>query len=265
MKKLCSILLFITLFLTGCAKTPQITYPIVGDTYIIQKEGDKVYFDFTKPPSGDTQIAGVSFANLNEMYRKLTTAQLSERELVQIYKACGKDANGRIQIVDLNRLYEPENPLLRNHRVKMEGNGYNIWASYDSDRDIDGSLSILFGLSFKNDYKKELEERDDWYAANSQYQVTKIKERNATEYATETKKTLRYTLKSWNKEFHVFENYNLEENQETPYRIYVYVNDDRWFHVSIELIGDEKRPTEEFLMSLGIQPFVPENAADPAA
>ncbi|MBO5052582.1 MAG: hypothetical protein J6D31_10335 [Clostridia bacterium] len=271
--------LFIACFcvasLVACAK--QIKYPLIGETYTLTKEGDTVYFNFTdKADFGPgTDWAGLHFSSLQDMYTKITNFQLDKYDLAQIRDTFGKDAYGRIPIADINQLYQPTTPegFHAHESITWKGDSFNF-SYYMGDKEhYRTSFSIYPLYTYERKYASAMKK----YEAGTGFdKILSTPDRNATENWSTGKggifKTVIYTLSTSNKTIHVVEKYFVEQtsshnsflydapSETVPYFIEMY-GTDHAKHFWVSMYNIPERPTEEWLLSFGLEPFVPEDVA----
>ena len=265
----CILILVVCLSLGSCKNEERIKYPLIGDRYTLTKEGDTVYFNFVdetlKPSatlSSKSIVRVVFFSSMQEMYTKITTFQLTEDDLLMV-KYFPREKKG-IPIVDVNALYAPtHSEALHVRHVEWRGESYKYQFSLDthsSCKMIPCSRKAYLSL-----YAKALQDikRKDFEKIES------VQDRNAVEGEYQTPyggvKFAWYTLSRDNKIFHVIEEYFIPENDSSMTNsrltyLKIYGEDDgNYFYVELKNLAE--RPTEEWLLSFGLEPFVPEDAA----
>lgn len=259
MKKQLLVLILLCCFLfSGCGKEASVLveYPLVGDTYAISKEGENVYLEVLSEMTGrEPEVAELSFSSLNEMYTKIATLQLEHWELYVIDTHWPDDENGRALICDLNSLYEPQTPSKKvKEKLAWWGQKYVILL-----HDADG-VATEFRFS-PHDFEKLVQFDVKEYEAGAYGEGKPIKDRNAREYNNGTTRVVRYTLTGFKKIMHVTEQYHAEDT--VPYQIDLLVKDDG-VPFKVQITNFTERPSEEWLLSIGVTPFVPEEES-PAA
>ena len=286
---LCVVACMIILPITAC-QDPENSSPleIENEYYRLDKENGKWYLEFkdeAKIPDVD-EIDGYNdnfrkFNSVADFYEKLLYTGLPERAMAYAKEGFDRNDDRRLLLVDIENLYIPVLPC--------------GCQSYDSCNVLWGGVSLAAEISCQHaDYEIDLPpERignswkllldrqfdlyfEEYFDDRTIHSEEKIPERNATVYYSRPARTsyqgesiwnVMYTLTNQEKTVHVHEEYSnaaWQKEDRVPDRIFLFIeeNDVRYFCIVKSLTGS--RPTEEWLLSIGVTPFVPEEKS-PAA
>lgn len=269
-------LLLVLFCLSSCTHTSN-NVIIDNDNYTIATEDDMCYLswkkDFSDAYSGkNTELSvmhDLSFKSISELYSKIKNNCFTEYELSHIQKVFTHDETGRVRVCNISKLVVPILPeQVSTGTVYWGGETYAY--SLDFPDNVHGYFICLKSEAFTQRYKMEYID----YIDNPLFTLKETKtvsDRNATEYYYTTSqgrlKAIQYTLESGNKKIFVCEKYALELNHDlgdvsdtVPYQINLFVFDEN-NTCEILLYDFTSRPTEEWLLSFGMEPYVPEDTA----
>ena len=276
-KKFLLLLTVSVLFLSSCNVNSS-KLIVDNDNYSVILEKDECFLvpkkDFSlgeehsvSPELNITPVlTGIGSDTIDELYIKIISNTFTKSELSYMQRYFEKDENGRIFICNPNNLLVPLLPQQAEaKKVYLNGGGYYFSLSFS---DITyGYFSVPTEEVFIRNYEENYEN----FLDNQLLTLVKTKsvaERNATEYYYTTDvaelKKVQYTLKSGNKKICVDETYVLKldnnafavsDTVPNQINLYIYENDE----VAEVLLYDfTSRPTEEWLLSFGMEPYVPE-------
>ncbi|MBQ8352154.1 MAG: hypothetical protein IJY20_08970 [Clostridia bacterium] len=292
-KKFFAILLLCCLLFTGCAPTPvvpdlppenpsenppeqpsepeleQLEYPLVGEWYTLHKINDAVYLEVTESSflreNYDLHVwQPIVFSSVAEMYERISTFQLTEKEMVIIANQFKRNDTGMIPVFDLNKL-----PVMRlpdgyylEENVEWYGNYCYQYAAHPNLSKAD----IRFCCYVNKSYDSIAEARQE-LLSEEKYIVTTLKDRNAMSYLNKSgsHRYITYTLTQNNKEIYVQEYYFLRPNEflkdvsATIPRTNVYGTENNlYFDVVFPKEGGfGSYPPLDIISALGVELFVP--------
>ncbi|MBQ8351574.1 MAG: hypothetical protein IJY20_05980 [Clostridia bacterium] len=267
----------VVMLLSGCAPaaTPTIEYPLEFDQYRIYQSGETVYFQLSDSikdtDNYDHHTLGMDFSSMQEFYEKITTGQFTDREYVRL-KYNMQAVRGRFAMRDLNKLYVPVWPSGHDivSNIGWRGNVFHF---------VESTEMCTISILDKESYDLEMEYLFNNQEGKNNISVKQVRDRNATEYrrtshgGEKTVKILIYTLQSRGKTIYVRENYIVESSySEDEYLISETIPShidimgiDKGQYFCVDVYYPTERPSEEWLLSFGVTPFVPESEAGTAA
>ncbi|MBO5403229.1 MAG: hypothetical protein J6A85_08680 [Clostridia bacterium] len=269
-------LLLVLFCLSSCSHASD-NEIIDNDNYTIATEDDICYLHLKKNFSDAYSYENMapyvmhdlSFKSISELYSKIKNNGFTEYQLAHIQKVFTHDESGRVIVCDINKLFVPALPE-QGSVGKVYWGGADYSYSLQFSDNVHGfficSVSEIFNQRYQTGYVD--------YIDNSLFTLGETKtvsDRNATEYYYTTSqgslKAIQYTLESGNKKIFVCEKYALELNHDlgdvsdtVPYQIDLFIFDEN-NTCEILLYDFTSRPTEEWLLSFGMEPYVPEDTA----
>ncbi len=265
---LCILLCILLLANAGCYQAKR---------YSIKEDNGSFYLTI-HGPSVTGSGAGVfyrdypacfKFSSVSEMSGALET--LSDETLLAIKRFFPRDEQGRFLVCDFAQLYSPVLP--NELQIKNE----IIWRGpiYDFPVSVHKENTAYFGVITPAVYRYRIEKHRSFTEEEDISLVAHEKEleRDADVYtymlqempSNYFEKRVQYTLLQDEKTVLVVETYisqdGIEGFSNTPTTIFLLGEEcGSCYQISLPWLGPE-RPTEEWLLSFGLEPFVPEDAA----
>lgn len=242
----------------------------VNDYYIIMRDGDGYKLLLTEHgrtfDSGSAFFGPLAFSSVQQMKSKILTGEFTQQEASYLKRL---DPGGSLYkyCIDFDDLYEAVLPQgVRQTQIAWSGKFYNFYFSH-SYSDSVGYINPIDGSSFRHyreyvneSYYKDQDE-DNVYLGSSQ-----ISDRNATAHyfsrksyapvSTTNYVDLWYELTDGEKTLYVQECFKLSKhNRYVPYKINILGKQgDAYYHIYLGSL--KSRPTEDWLLSFGLKPYV---------
>lgn len=276
-KIVCIILVFVFLFLTGCKDNSLPVDRIVAETdeHRVFYSGDKCYIEFFEEyKKGNNPLLTleayhfIEVQSVNELRKKILENDFTLEDKYTIQRAT-TDEEGLLSecIFDIENMYEPVFPDKSVFRQITWGG----WPKYTCvARYADSFLVYITYYEtdyFAETYKREITDKIAKLSELDSYTVTQLDYRDAVEYRSDISKYVFYNMEVDGRKTTVEEHYYLVEGYGTvvsetvPYSIFMYVTDgDAHYSVAIDdpCKYFTEHPGEEWLLSFGMEPFVPE-------
>lgn len=274
---ICIFLALIFALLAGCKDNSLPVDRVVAetDTHRVFYSNEKCYIEFFEdldyqndsPIMASVRAPSVDVQNAEELVDKILKNDFTFAQKRMIYRAT-TDENGKIDrcIFDIEKMYQP----VFSDEAKVEK---LIWTGFPSYfyiiRYADGfRVNITY---YEKDYYTEIYQRDvtDEIAeleASDSYTVTQLNDKNAVEYRGKSRKFVIYDIEKDGKNITVKEEYHISDiygdvvSETVPCNIDVYVTEDNLCYkvrvTDCYRLFDE-HPGEEWLLSFGMEPYVP--------
>ena len=245
-------------------ETPYYTLEAIdGEAYLTMKT------DVT--PNGDGTMSGLvvspslKFSSAAEMRDKLLSGNLTESEVKTLGSFAKNETTGKIELCNLNQLYEPIMGKGSVNFVTLRGKEYSFSVTLPS------GYSGYFMMFSEDKYQELMDEKLELIYKNEKVTVTKdeqITDRNAREISFYTSasngKMVIYTKTDTYGTYTIIEEYLLshsvfpdEADQSIPQAITVYLATDYGVNGEIRVSYGKTRPSVEELTSIGIQAVSP--------
>ena len=277
----CIFLALLFALLVGCKDNSLPVDRVVAetDTHRVFYSNGKCYIEFFEDLkySGKSnllsieEVTTVKVQNADELCKKIVENDFTFKEKQMIYYAT-TDENGNLErcIFDIEKMYQPvfpENTELI-HLV-WHGLPYYLYVARYAES------FLVYVSCYEKDYYSEVYKREitDEIAkleTSDSYTVTQLKDKNAVEYRSDINKYVIYDIEKDGKDITVKEEYHISDiyidvvSETVPYNINIYVTEgDLCYNVCVAdcyFLFDE-HPGEEWLLSFGMEPYVPEEAA----
>lgn len=262
-KTICIFLILGFLFLTGCKDNSLPMDEVIAETdsHMVFRSGEDYYIEFYDEHDNKTENesqteTGVKFSSLEDLRSAILHTGLEAHQIEKVRLNETKP----VKIFNIVNMFQVSDVNIT--EVKWYGEYYScIFNTIDeTGNTVLGSAS--FGTSehskkyYQQLFENKIESLDDTYV------ITNLNDRNATEYRGKNDMYIVYTLESQGRKIIIQEEYTYYEYQANPsdtipWIIHMYIQDSdmNW---SIGLTNFTSRPTEEWLLSFGMEPFVPE-------
>ena len=258
--------------LLGCSNPVQneISEPtdttFINSRYDIQKESGEYYLILNEQP----EVTGYSapfFSSLSEMKKTILTGGLTDQNLVAFQNYPPKNGEMRIELYNLDHLYEPIVPdnveigtitfFGRWYRVSLEAKSNEFWsgsATFYKESTFEKTLSDrLNGIDSKyqtiveNGIEKKIHEYENEISPDGK------------QYVTSAGKSVYYQLEKNGVSFHVFESFAystgfscIRPSKEYPQRVTIYVEDGNYAEFSFDTLN--MNPSVDWILALGSKP-----------
>lgn len=272
-KRIICAIFAVIFILSGCNDTSLPVDEVIteGETYDIVRSKEDFYIlphsKITEDDAESCEVAGVYFKSLEVLRTAMLENQLTKKQLNKIRRQNALKDNEPIKIFDINNMYQQK--LLNDFtvdEVRWFGDYYSIHLDLTEDEFAKRVYFEMLPLDkfteILNDEFITLEEWTDTSAEASQ-----LSDRNATQYIFDGRKHLHYTLTDSTRVVRVAEKYFIYSPHHTitvsdtvPKRIFLYITEGD-LNYRITISGITSRPTEEWLLSFGMEPYVPEDTA----
>lgn len=274
-KRIICIFLALTFaLLVGCKDNSLPVDEVIAktDEHRVFRSGDNVYFEFLKDPDSESPnilghpSAGIKFSSLTEMRRRILENDFNYFEKVDIIKGL---ANGETlrPMFDVEALYTPICPEgFRFDSLCWPGSPRYVFCFVNEAEDQ--PLRVYFTY-YEDDYYEEAYTREcvEFFdSSNDKYVKNELNEMT-TEYLNDNTRYLLYIIEDNERTIQVKEKYLLSSESDSalsetvPSSIEMYVvQGDVCYTISFNLQYFTTRPTEEWLLSFGMEPYVPEEA-----
>ena len=272
----------ILLLLVGCKDNSLPVDRVVAetDTHRVFYSNEKCYIEFFEDLkySGKSDLLSIKKApavkvqNADELCKKIVENDFTFEEKQMIYYAT-TDEIGDLDrcIFDIEKMYQPvlpENTYLQ-HLV-WHGLPYYLYVARYAE-----SFLVYVSCYEKNYYsevyKSEITDEIAEFEASDSYTVAQLKDNNAVEYRSKNDKYVIYDIEKDGKKITVKEEYHISDiyidivSETVPYNIDMYVTEgDLCYKVGVAECYRffDEHPGEEWLVSFGMEPYVPENTAN---
>ena len=272
----------ISLAFGGCSESISET-----DQHRYFSKGGKFYIHYEQDYTEDPQLYYVEspvYDSYDEMIAVLTENIATDETREYLQRRYG-DKNGNIRVFDADGMKQATHPDFEFFKLSFNN---KVAGSYDIilKHRLDSITQALRVTVFPDAdiYDEHFEEDTAYYVTHEKTESAELPEKNAKEYYFDSLvrdsryssslgctlrehseyKALHYSLSaSEDKSIYVIENYEKEKGVfgDMPTDIIVYVKEgDVCYRISTEWVYDEP-PTEEWLLSFGMEPYVPEDTA----
>lgn len=277
-KRIICIFLALTFaLLVGCKDNSLPVDKVVAetDTHRVFYSNEKCYIEFFEdldyqndsPIMASSSPAYVTVQNAGELVDKILKNDFTFEQKLMIYRAT-TDENGEIDrcIFDIEKMYQPvfpENTELQ--KLMWDGLPYYFYiAEYAESFRV--QVTCYEKDYYSEVYKRDITDEIAEFEASDSYTVTQLKDKNAVEYRGKSRKYVIYDIEKDGKSITVEEEYHISDiygdvvSETVPYSIDVYVTEgDLCYNVYVAdcyFLFDE-HPGEEWLLSFGMEPYVP--------
>ena len=289
-KLLICMLISAMLFSMYACQDPENFSPLEmeNEDYRLDKENGKWYLEFKDedaiPDSEELNVSSfhlADFKSVADFYERLLYSGLPKRALAKAKEAFNRNDDRRILLVDIENLYVPVLPCgcqeYESYRVVWEGSSLSAYidcthASFNFTLPPERVTVYPWKFGYDRLYESWIV---DYFDDEIILSEEKVEDRNATiyhhrpaltSYQGGTSWSVMYTLIENEKKVEVHEGYTNEcwqKENRVPNDIGVFIEENGIRTFCKIYPHNDERPSEEWLLSIGVQPFVPEES--PAA
>lgn len=270
-KRIICIFLALTFaLLMGCKDNYLPVDKVVAETdeHILFYSGEDCFLKFYDPgyePYG-CGSSYITFESIDDFRTRLLEGDFSETEKWDLQLGC--DKFGNIKIFDFENMYQ----LASREQLSLSVVSWFGTPSYICKYKKENSaLCVFLNYYESEEYEEEYNEHyvDFFSDLNEKYTVSKVDNPNKTEYRRDSDMYISYDIENNGRTIKVKEYYWLDNdlgypNSDTvPYYIYMYITEGETNYViAIEEVSYSftEHPGEEWLLSFGMEPYVPEEA-----
>ena len=271
-KRIICIFLALTFaLLVGCKDNSLPVDKVVAETseHRVFRSGDNVYFEFLKEPvlEGSNLLGhpsvGINFNSLDEMKKRILENDFDYYEKNDIMKGLA-DGEKLRPIFDIEKLYQPICPEEFSFKSLVWTGSPRYTFCFVNDSESEPLL--VYFTYYEDDYYEEVYAREcveRFDNSNDKYIKNEINE-TTTEYLNDDTRYLFYTIEDNGRTVQVKEKYLLSSESDSassetvPSAIEMYVaQGDICYTISFNSQSFTTRPTEEWLLSFGMEPYVP--------
>lgn len=266
---------FVLLLLAGCKDTSLPVDEVIAETseHRVFRSGDDVYIEFLKDyESGDSDSgivpAGIGFDDLEDLKKRILENDFTDSQKAEIRRGMMKDGELR-PIFDIEKLYQPICPAeFSAPALSWPGTPrYTFcYLSNDESKPLNVYFMYYEKTYFEETYTKECV--GFFNELGDEYVVTESSSTDVIEYLSDDTRYLFYTIEDNGRTIHVKETYLLVSKQNAvsetvPFTIEMYVVEgDICYTVTLDYVSQAlaEHPTEEWLLSFGMEPYIPDNS-----
>lgn len=277
-RTICIFLALTFALLAGCKDNSLPVDRVVAetDTHRVFYSNEKCYIEFYEnldyqndsPIMASSSPAYVTVQNAGELVDKILKNDFTLEQKRMIYFATTGE-NGEIDrcIFDIEKMYQPVFPENSEfQQLAWDGYRYTYTVRYAD------SFPVYFEVFEKDDYEEfyqryVTDEISGFESKPDKYAITQLDDGKAVEYRGDRCKYIIYNVEEGEKQITVKEEYHISESfddivsETVPYSITMYITEgDANYCISIQ--DPYKRftthPGEEWLLSFGMEPYVPE-------
>lgn len=273
----CVLICAMLLSLSAC-QDPENSSPLEmeNEDYRLDKENGAWYLEFKDEESGRYENFATHFDSVADFYERLLYKGLPKQALAYAKNFFWRDDNGRIRLLDIENIYTIVLPCgcTEFSKYSVEWNGHRLGEHIDcehasfivmlpSEVRFDGKIT-----AYESAYSACFDNNTRWHK-QIVLSEEKIAERDATVYRWKFESDedvdvyVDYVLTRGEKKVYVNEHYSEEawlKESRKPSSVAVCIEEDgiRYYCMLSSL---QERPSEDWLLSFGVKPFVPEEAA----
>ena len=272
------IIITVSLVFGGCTKTISET-----EQHSYFSKGGKFYIHYEKDYTKDPQLYYVEspvYDSYDEIIAVLTQNIATDETREYLQRRFG-DKNGDICVFDVNNMYRATHPDFDFFKIAFNNRTQSSYDVILKNRQVSITQALRVTVFGSEENYQQLFEKDIVYSEHSKTEVSELERENAKAYYYDSYvrdsidlagsnmgvissfvkyKEIHYTLSPEDgREVYVIELYKnpTEEAAELPKSVTAYVKDNgTYYRIFTEWVYNEP-PTEEWLLSFGIEPYVP--------
>lgn len=271
-KTICLVLVLAFALLTGCKDTDETSVDISSlhvdvtlaetDTHVVFRSGEDYYLRFKFKDIPGTGYVDLEFLSVEDLRKHILEGDFAHYKMRSLQRFA--DDAGNIKIFNVNNMHQPKCPdTFKLKKVIWHGLTYYLCILVDEQVNLPVQYDFYEG-SFEQVYSP-IEE--SYANLGDSYTVTQLDYKNAVEYRSDVDKYICYDIRDGDRIIKVEEFYWLTDrfgyqaSETMPCDITMWVSENGvTYAISFEHLYSyfTEHPGEEWLLSFGMEPFVPE-------